>query len=104
MTVGLFFTPMAYGAEYPSRTIQIIVPVTPGGPTDTTARIMSNRLGELLGQRIVVVNKTGGGQAIGIQAVLAEPPDGHTILDATNSIVVLPHISKQLDFSHPGRL
>lgn len=99
MTVGLFFLPVAYGAEYPSRTIQIIVPVTPGGPTDTTARIMSKRLHELLGQRIVVVNKTGGGQAIGIQAVLAEPPDGHTILDATNSIVVLPQISKGLDFT-----
>jgi len=98
MTASLFYWSTASGAGFPTKKIQMILPSPPGGPTDTTARILSNRLFEVLGQRIIVVNKTGGGQAIGIQAALAEPADGHTMLVTTNSLLLLPLITKGIAF------
>jgi tripartite-type tricarboxylate transporter receptor subunit TctC len=59
--------------------IQIIVPYQPGGPTDITSRILSKRLSDLLGQQVIVVNKAGGGTAIGVQSVLTAAADGYTI-------------------------
>lgn len=55
------FWSVANGAEFPSKSIQVIVPYQPGGPVDTTSRILSKRLSDLLGQQIVVVNKPGAG-------------------------------------------
>ena len=65
---------------YPNRPIKVIVPFPPGGPTDGMARIISERLGAVLGQSIVVENRGGGaGGSIGAKAV-ARRPDGYTIL------------------------
>ena len=66
---------------YPNRPIKVIVPFPPGGPTDGMARIISERLGLLLGQSIVVENRGGGaGGSIGAKVVANADPDGYTIL------------------------
>src|SRR5919198_5509324 len=71
----------ARAETWPSRPIKVIVPFPPGGPTDGMARIVSDRLGAVLGQSIVVENHGGGaGGSIGAKAVATADPDGYTIL------------------------
>jgi tripartite-type tricarboxylate transporter receptor subunit TctC len=66
---------------YPNKPIKMIVPFPPGGPTDGMARIVSDRLGTVLGQSVVIENKGGGaGGSIGAKAVASADPDGYTIL------------------------
>ncbi|MEA2979570.1 MAG: hypothetical protein QOF09_1393, partial [Alphaproteobacteria bacterium] len=66
---------------YPNRPIKVIVPFPPGGPTDGMARIISERLGTVLGTTIVIDNRGGGaGGSVGAKAVVAADPDGYTIL------------------------
>src|SRR5262249_58540408 len=70
-----------HAQAYPTRPIRIVVPFPAGGPTDGMARIVSDRLGAVLGQTIVVENHGGGaGGSIGAKAVAAADPDGYTIL------------------------
>ena len=67
--------------SYPNRPIKVIVPFPPGGPTDGMARIISDRLGNALGQSIIVENRGGGaGGSVGAKAVATADPDGYTIL------------------------
>ncbi len=71
----------AQSQTYPNRPIKMIVPFPAGGPTDGMARIISDRLGAVLGQSIVVENRGGGaGGSIGAKAVATADPDGYTIL------------------------
>jgi tripartite-type tricarboxylate transporter receptor subunit TctC len=65
---------------YPTRPIKVVVPFPPGGPTDGMARIISERLGAVLGQPIVVENRGGAGGSIGGKFVAEAPPDGYTVL------------------------
>src|SRR5262245_66545760 len=65
---------------WPSRPIKVVVPFPPGGPTDGMARIISDRLGAVLGQPIVVENKGGAGGGIGGKYVVDAEPDGYTVL------------------------
>ena len=67
--------------DYPNRPIKVVVPFPAGGPTDGMARIISERLGAVLGQSIVVENNGGGaGGSIGAKFVATADPDGYTIL------------------------
>src|SRR5215468_7443843 len=70
---------MAAAQTYPSRPITIVVPYSAGGPTDTIARIMAERMRGPLGQTIVVENTTGAGGTIGVGRVARAAPDGYTI-------------------------
>jgi tripartite-type tricarboxylate transporter receptor subunit TctC len=71
----------AQSRTYPNRPIKVIVPFPPGGPTDGMARLISDRLGAVLGQSIVVENHGGGaGGSVGAKLVAAADPDGYTIL------------------------
>ncbi len=71
----------AQAQAYPNRPIRLIVPFPPGGPTDGMARIISERLGAVLGQTIVIENRGGGaGGSIGAKVVASADPDGYTIL------------------------
>ena len=70
----------ANAQNYPTRPIKVVVPFPPGGPTDGMARIISDRLGAVLGQPIVVENKGGAGGGIGGKFVSDAEPDGYTIL------------------------
>ncbi len=70
----------ANAQSYPNRPIKVVVPFPPGGPTDGLARIISDRLGAVLGEPIVVENKGGAGGGIGGKFVAEAEPDGYTIL------------------------
>jgi tripartite-type tricarboxylate transporter receptor subunit TctC len=71
----------AHAQAYPNRPIRMVVPFPAGGPTDGMARIISDRLGAVLGQTIIVENRGGGaGGSIGAKAVATADPDGYTIL------------------------
>jgi tripartite-type tricarboxylate transporter receptor subunit TctC len=70
----------ASAQTYPIRPIKVVVPFPPGGPTDGMARIISERLGAVLGQPIVIENRGGAGGGIGGKFVAESDPDGYTIL------------------------
>ena len=72
-------TRKAFAQQYPSRPITIIVPFAAGGPTDTLARIMAQRMTVTLGQGIVIENVAGGAGSIGVGRVARSSPDGYTL-------------------------
>ena len=76
MTAGFSY---AVEKEYPNRPISLIIPASPGGVSDLMARILAEYLSQSLGQPVVPVNKTGGGQLIGGNAVATSKPDGYTV-------------------------
>ena len=65
---------------FPDRPVRFVVPYAPGGSTDTSARIVSEKLTQLLGQAVVVENKAGGGTIIGTEFVVRARPDGYSFL------------------------
>jgi tripartite-type tricarboxylate transporter receptor subunit TctC len=75
---SLFAFPAA--ADWPDRPIKLVVPFTPGGSSDTLARIIADALRDKLGQSVIVENRAGGNGTIGVLAVASGPPDGYTVL------------------------
>ncbi len=85
---ALIISPMVAPAaadEYPEREITLIVPQTPGGTTDTLSRILATAIGKQLGKEIVVENRPGAGNTIGMGIVAESDPDGYTLGVASQS-------------------
>jgi len=80
----------ADSAGWPNRVIRIVVGFPPGGGADSAARIVANRLSELLGQQVVVENKAGAGGNIANDTVAHAAPDGYTILFSPSSLPIMP--------------
>jgi tripartite-type tricarboxylate transporter receptor subunit TctC len=70
----------ARAADWPDHPVRVVVPYAPGGPVDLVTRLLSEKLGARFGQSFVVENKPGANGAIGVQSVMASPPDGYTLL------------------------
>lgn len=89
--VGLtaFAGPAAASANYPTQPIRLIVPFAPGGSTDIVARIVGQRMGEELGQTVIIENKAGAGGAIGAAEAARAKPDGYTLSVATVSTMAV---------------
>jgi tripartite-type tricarboxylate transporter receptor subunit TctC len=79
----------ALAQSYPSRTITLVVPFAPGGPADLLGRLIGQKLGEDLGQQIVVDNRPGANTIIGAQAVAKAKPDGYTLLMGIDGTLVM---------------
>ena len=75
----------ALAADFPSKTITLVVPYAPGGPTDAMARTLAAALKGTLGQVVIVENKAGAGANIGAEAVARAEPDGHTLMFGTSA-------------------
>jgi tripartite-type tricarboxylate transporter receptor subunit TctC len=89
----------AQAQDYPNRPIKVVVPFPPGGPTDGMARIISERLGAVLGQPIVVENRGGAGGGIGGKFVADADPDGYTILlTPGGALTTGPAVHKDLGY------
>ncbi|HMH49530.1 MAG TPA: tripartite tricarboxylate transporter substrate binding protein [Candidatus Acidoferrum sp.] len=83
--------PRVFAQAYPTRPVEFIVPFAPGGPTDTAIRLIQSSLSANLGVPVVLVNKAGGGGAIGMDAVAKARPDGHTLAATVRStLTILP--------------
>jgi tripartite-type tricarboxylate transporter receptor subunit TctC len=96
---------------YPTRPLRMVIPFAAGGPTDIVGRIMGNKMATLLGQQVVVENRTGAGGNIGADVVSKSPPDGYTLLMATVSThAINPGLYRQMpynpirDFAPVGRI
>jgi len=94
--------PIAQAQSYPTRPVRLIVGFAPGGPTDVVARAIAPRLGEMLGQSVVVDNKPGASGNIGAEFVARSTPDGHTLLFGDVTFIVNPSLFKSVPFN-PGR-
>src|SRR3954453_6255682 len=90
----------ASAQDFPNRTIHIVVAYAPGGTGDIVARLIADPLGKALGQNIVIENRAGATGAIGTQAVVSAPPDGHTLLmGQTGEIAINQHWIKGLTYN-----
>jgi len=78
----------AWSQAYPTRSVKIVVPFGVGGPADIYARFVGARIGEAMGQAVVVENRPGGGAVIGSDAVAKSAPDGYTLLMMSNTHTV----------------
>jgi tripartite-type tricarboxylate transporter receptor subunit TctC len=87
-------------ADYPTHPIKWVVPYTPAGTTDTLARVMAQYLSDKLGQTVVIENKPGGGNNIGVDYVVKSEPDGYTMLlvNPANGINTTLYKSLPFDF------
>src|SRR5687768_5377016 len=86
------------GQAYPQRPVRIIVPFGAGGANDTVVRIVATRLTDVLGQQVVVDNRTGAGGLIGTEIVAKAAPDGYTLLGTATPHVIFPHLHKKMPY------
>ena len=93
--VTLALVGVAQAQSYPSRTIKLIVPFGPGGPTDVSARLVTQMVQTELNATIVVENRPGAGGATGTKSVANAEPDGYTLLVGTSAtLAVVPALTK----------
>jgi tripartite-type tricarboxylate transporter receptor subunit TctC len=97
--IALALTSAAQAQTYPDGTVRLIVPTSPGGVTDTMARIVAQRLTEM-GHTVVVDNRGGGNGSVGAMAVAHAPPDGLTLLVTSDATITAnPSLSSKLGYN-----
>ena len=84
--------------NYPTRTVRLIVPSSPGGGTDISARILAPQLTQFLGQQVIVENRPGAGTMIGGEAVARAAPDGYTLLMGISTLAINPAMYKKVPY------
>ena len=89
---------LAHAQDYPTKTIRLIIPLTPGSGADIAGRIIGQRLNEHWKQPVIVENRPGAGGQIGTAAVVKAEPDGHTLLVQSSSHSANPAIYKSLPY------
>lgn len=85
-------------SDYPNRPVRIVVPSSPGGGTDITARLLAQELSKTMGQSFFVENRPGAGQMIGIGAVAQADHDGYTLLMAASTLAINPAMYKKVTY------
>ncbi len=90
--------PVQAQTSYPTRTVRLIVPSSPGGGTDISARILAPQLTQFLGQQVIVENRPGAGTMIGGEAVARAAPDGYTLLMGISTLAINPAMYKKVPY------
>ncbi len=85
-------------AQYPNKPVRIVVPVTTGGPSDLVARILGDKLSGSLGQPMIIENRPGASQTVGMAFVAKSDPDGYTLLQAAANMAINPILMTDLPF------
>ena len=86
-------------ADYPTKPLRLVIPYTPGGPTDLVGRAVASKLQDALGQQVIVDNRAGGGGVIATEIVARAPADGYTLLLGTpGQLVTLPLLTAKLPY------
>jgi tripartite-type tricarboxylate transporter receptor subunit TctC len=100
VAVALLVLPLIAPAQqaFPNKTIRFVVPFSPGGGTDTLARIIAQKMGESWGQSVVIENRTGAGGTIGAAIVAKATPDGHTLLVSSPGFVISAALQPNLPY------
>ena len=93
-----FLPDVASAQSYPARTVRVIVPYSPGGPTDVCARFIAQKLSERLGQQFYVENIAGAGGNIGTGQAARTAADGYTVLITVNSYVINPTLYPKVPY------
>ena len=89
----------AFAQSYPVKPIRLVVPFPPGGPADSVARVLAQKLTEVIGQNVVVDNRAGATGTIGAGLVAKSPPDGYTLLLGTsNELAMSPGLFDKLPY------
>jgi tripartite-type tricarboxylate transporter receptor subunit TctC len=89
----------AAAQDYPNRPLRIVVPFSPGGAVDGPTRAVAQELGKRLGQQVIIENKPGAGATIGSEMVAKAPPDGYTLLLASQTNAISATLYPKLSFS-----
>ena len=93
-----FAAPAALAQKFPDKPIRFIVPFPPGGGNDILARAIAPKMGEILGQPVVIDNRAGAGGNIGTDLAAKSAPDGYTIVIASNQVTINPWLYAKLPF------
>ena len=97
--LALCATLPAAAQEWPAKPIRIVVPFSPGGVADNSARVIADKLGARLGQQVIVENRAGASGNIGSEAVAKAAPDGYTLLlGFDGTMAINPHVFAKLPF------
>jgi len=91
----------ARAEDYPTRPVRVVVGFSAGSGADLTARVVGQRMGQILGQQIVVENKTGAGSSLAAELVARAPKDGYTLFLATIANVINGAVGSNLPFDFP---
>jgi len=97
--LGVLAPGLAWPQAYPAKPVRLMVPFPPGGSTDIVARIVAQKLGDRLGQQVVVENRGGAGGTIGTEVVAKSTPDGYTLgVASTSTHAVAPSVYTKLGY------
>jgi tripartite-type tricarboxylate transporter receptor subunit TctC len=98
LVMGFLLSGTIAAQPYPSRTVRIVVPATPGGAIDLIARTLAEKMTSSLGQPVVVENKPGASNNLGTDFVAKSPPDGYTLVICASSHATNKYLFKQMPF------
>jgi len=98
LVIGLGMAGSALAQDYPNRPIRVIVPFGAGGSADVLIRLVTSQLPAVLGQQVVVDNRTGAGGLLGTGMAAQASPDGYTLLGTASPHAILPHLYKKVPY------